>query len=86
MLDSEELMLDVEASTGAIRKLSHQHVAGDEVGISLGDLVDVGARDVRGRRREVLSLLEVDTLLAAANDGGDAAVVASMLGVASQVR
>jgi hypothetical protein len=86
MLDGEELMLNVQASTGAIRKLSHQHVAGDEVGISLGDFVDVGARDMRGRRRKVLSLLEDDTILAAANDGGDAAVVASMLGVARQLR
>jgi hypothetical protein len=86
MLDREELMLDVDTGMGTIGKLSHQHVTRDEVDGRLGDLVHIGALDVRGRRRKMLRLLKDDTLLAAADDGGDAAVVASMLGVASQLR
>jgi hypothetical protein len=50
MLNGEELILNIKAGAGAIRKTGDQLEAGDEVGIIFGDLVDEGTLGVGSGR------------------------------------
>jgi hypothetical protein len=83
MLDSIELMIHVETGCGAIRDLRDELVAGHEVLSILGDLVDEGTLDIRLRLGK--NCTDMD-LLTAADNGGDAGVVTTMLGIAGQLR
>jgi hypothetical protein len=60
MLNGEELILNIKAGAGAIRKTSDQLEAGDEVGIIFGDLVDEGTLGVGGWLWKSLRLLKDD--------------------------
>jgi hypothetical protein len=57
VLDTEELMLRVEASIGAVRQLCHELVARDEGAVMLVQLIDEGALVVGGGKGEDASVL-----------------------------
>jgi hypothetical protein len=87
VLDTEELMVHVEPSVGAIGQLCHQLVAGHETGSVISQLVDESTLNIGSRLREDLSRLEHDVnarcLLDTTDDGGHS-VVAAMLDVAAK--
>jgi hypothetical protein len=92
MLDTEELLLRIHTSVGAVGKLSNELVPGDEVGVFLSQLIGKGTFDIVTGEGEVRLHERVfvggtgllDRRLAGGNDGNLATVTGA--GVANQLR